>query len=142
MSFDLEITDSDLSIRPDGAIKTVTDTPKLRQDVLKAIITPLGTNKFHPWYGCTISDDNIGEPFSEDLRFARIEESILATLDRLRLLQQSQLTFQNVSLSELISEVGPVIAERNFADPRQINVIVTVYTQRLTKIEEIFTVIA
>lgn len=142
MSFDLKITNSDLSISADGSIKTVTDTPKLRQDILKALITPLGTNRFHPWYGSTVSDENIGEVLSDDLRFSQIESAITETLERLRLLQQSQLTFQNVTLAELISEIGPVIVERNFADPRQINVIVTVYTQRLTKIEEVFTIIA
>ena len=89
MSFDLEIIDSDLKLNPDGSIRTIEHTPKLRQDVIKIVLTPLGSNRFHPWYGCPVTDDTIGKNLPEDLLTSEIESSIQASLDRLKLLQES-----------------------------------------------------
>jgi len=141
MSFDLEITNSDLRINPDGSIRTITDTPKLRQDVIKIVLTPLGSNRHHQWYGCTITDDVVGRDLPEDMLMADITESIESSLFRLKQLQGSQTSMQDVSLSEMIAEIGPVIAQRNRADPRQINIIISVFSRRLVNIEEVFTVI-
>jgi hypothetical protein len=142
MSFDLQIIDDDLSVKPDGNIRTVSDTPKLRQDILKAIVTELGSNKFHPWYGCNINESVIGHNLPMGQLEAEIVSSITETLNRLKTLQQSQAISQRVSLAEMISEIGPIFASRNPIDIRQVNIIVTVYTRQLTKIEEVFTIIS
>lgn len=142
MSFDFLLVNDDLSIQPDGSVRTVTDTPKLRQDVLKILITELGSNRFHPWYGSAISDSAIGNNFPEGLLEAEITTAITQALNRLKALQTTQVSTQHVTLAERIAEIGPVRAERNPADPRQINVIVTILTKQLTKIEEVFTIIA
>jgi phage baseplate assembly protein W len=143
MSFDIQITDSgDLQVKADGTMRTVTDTPKLRQDILKIILTSLGSNKFHPWYGCAVSNSSIGQSYPDNLRFSDMQTSIKQSLDRLKTLQMSQATGQSVSLAELIAEVESVEVERNPVDPRQINVRVNVWTKRLTKVEEVFTIIS
>lgn len=142
MSFDLEIINGDIARKPDGKVRTVSDTPKLRQDILKAIITELGSNKFHPWYGCTINATVIGQNLPAGMLESEISDSIRQTLSRIKTLQQTQAISQRVSLAETISEIGPVVARRNPSDPRQINIIVTVYTKQLTKIEEVFTIIS
>lgn len=142
MSFDLRLINDDISISPDGTVRTITDTPKLRQDVLKILITELGTNRFHPWYGSNVSDNVIGQNLPEGLLESEITAAIFQAISRLKSLQTAQLSTQNVSLAELIAEIGPIRAERNPADPRQMNVIVTVLTKQLTKIEEVFTIIA
>lgn len=142
MSFDLQIINDDLSILPDGKIRTVTDTPKLRQDVLKIIVTALGSNRFHPWYGSSVGSDTIGQNLPPSVVETEIVAAITQSISRLKALQASQVSSQSTSLSELIAELGPVRAERNPIDPRQVNVIVTVLTKQLTKIEEIFTIIA
>jgi hypothetical protein len=45
-------------------------------------------------------------------------------------------------MAERIAAIGEVFAERNPADLRQINVIVSVLTKRMTKVEEMFTLIS
>lgn len=142
MSFDLEITNGDLSIKADGTMRTVTDTPKLRQDILKIILTTLGSNKFHPWYGCSVSNSAIGRNYPDNLLFSEIQTSIKQSLDRLKTLQMAQASGQTVSLAEMIAEVESVEVERNLADPRQLNIRVNVWTKRLTKVEELFTIIS
>ena len=140
MSFDLELINGDLSVKADGAIRTVTDSPKLRQDILKIILTSLGSNKFHPWYGCVVTEATIGSNYSDSLMFANLKTEVTQTLERLKTLQLSQASDQNVSLAEMIADIGGVQVERDAADPRQVNVVVTVLTRRLTLIEEVFTI--
>ena len=142
MSFDLKIEDSDLKIKGDGTITTVTDTPKLRQDILKIILTSLGSNKFHPWYGCAVGENTIGKNLPQNLLEEEIKSSIEQSLMNLRTLQKAQISSQQVSLAEQIAEIGKIDVGRNPVDPRQINIIVSILTKRLTKIEEVFTVIA
>lgn len=142
MSFDFELVGGDLVINPDGTVKTATDTPKLRQDVLKIILTPLGSNKFHPWYGCSVVSAIVGKQLPDNLMTNEVRTTIAQSLDRLKKLQRSQSTTQKVSLAELINTVGTIRVNRNLADLRQLNVVVTVLTKRLTKVEEIFTIIS
>ena len=142
MSFDLALINNDLVLQVNGDVRTVTDTPKLRQDILKIILTPLGSIKSHMWYGCSIGEDVIGLGTSDLMYISRIQISISKGLDRLKALQQSQSVNQNVSLAELIDIVAAVDVQRDVSDPRQINVVVTVLSKRLTKIEEIFTIMS
>lgn len=142
MSFDFALIDNDLSIMNNGLVRTVTDTPKLKQDVLKIILTPLGSNRFHRWYGCTVSEDIIGKDIPDNMMRVDIQTSIAQSLDRLKKLQLAQLTTQKVTLAELINVIGEVIAYRAPEDRRQIKIEVTVYTRRMTKIEEVFTLSA
>ena len=142
MSFDLEIINGDLKIRSDGKIKTITDSAKLRQDIIKIIITSLGSNIFHPWYGCAIGESTIGKNLPENIFEMEIQTSIEQSLSKLKTLQMAQSTGQKVSLAELIAEVGNIQAGRNPIDPRQINIAVTILTKRLTNIEEVFTLIS
>jgi len=138
MSFDFSLIDGDLGLSPSGEVKTLTDTPKLRQDVLKIVLTPLGSNRFHPWYGCSVSESIIGNLMPDNLIEMEATATITQSLERLKQLQLAQATSQSVSLAELISSIGPVRVSRSVQDLRQLNIIVTVLTKRLTKIEEVF----
>lgn len=142
MSFDLEIINGDLKIKVDGTVKTITDTTKLRQDILKIIMTALGSNKFHTWYGCSISASSIGSAYPDNLLFSDIQTSIVQSLERLKTLQLSQASGQQVSLAEIISNVESVQVERNPIDLRQVNVRVVVLSKRLGRVEEIFTIVS
>lgn len=142
MSFDLQLTNNDISIMPDGKMRTTSDTPKLRQDILKIITTELGSNKFHAWYGCYIGDNIIGQNLPTSVIEAEITSSIRESLNRLKALQSTQILSQKVSLSEMIAEIGRVFVGRSPEDPRQLNIIITVYTRQLTKIEELFSIIS
>ena len=140
MSFDFALIENDLQVLANGQIRTIADTPKLRQDILKVIITPLGSNRFHPWYGCTVSEDIIGKNLPENIMNMDIETSIRQSLERLKTLQLGQQATQKVTLAELINIVGGVTAYRAPFDLRQVKIEVVVYTRNLTKIEEIFTI--
>ena len=142
MSFDLALINNDLSLKSDGSVRTVEDTQKLRQDVLKIILTPLGSNRFHPWYGCTVSEDIIGKNLPEEMMLLDIKTSIQQSLDKLKKLQLQQLTTQKVSFAEIINVIGEAIAYRSPEDLRQVVIEVTVYSKRLTKVEESFTLTA
>lgn len=142
MSFDLALVDGNLSIKSDGSVRTVTDTLKLRQDILKIIVTPLGSNKFHPWYGCSMGEGLIGNNFADNIIELEVQTSVQQSLERLRQLQLAQSTSQNVSLGELIAAIGEVEVNRNPIDLRQLNARVVVSSRRLTRIEEIFQITA
>jgi phage baseplate assembly protein W len=141
MSFDLELINNDIAMKADGKIRIITDTPKLRQDIIKLILTPLGSVKSHRWYGCAL-DTVIGQSLSKDFQLSRIIASITQSLERLQALQISQSSSQKVSLAELLNTIGGVTAERDIDDGRKMNIIVTVFSKRLSKIEELFTLIA
>lgn len=140
MSFDLDITNGDLTILADGSFKTVQNNPKLVQDIVKIIITPLGSNRFEPWYGCDVGDKTIGRSLSPQLMLQEIQTSIQQSLDNLKQLQLSQASSQLVSLAEQINSIKSIKAEYDPSDSRQINVTVTVITKRLEQIEEVFTI--
>lgn len=141
MSFDLALINGNLKLQPNGLIKTVTDTPKLRQDIIKIVLTPLGSVKNHLWYGCSVAED-IGKNFPTNLQLSRICTSITQSIDKLKALQTSQCASQRTSLAELIDSVGAVDVERDIDDPRQLNVLVTIFSKRLSQIEELFTIIS
>ena len=138
MSFDFLLQNNDLEIGADGNIKTITNTQKLRQDVIKVILTTLGSNRFHPWYGCSISEDAIGKNIPDNMLFLDIETSIRQSLDRLQKLQQQQQTTQEVSLSEMIHSVGDISIYRNPDDLRQIKIDIVILSRELTQINESF----
>ena len=140
MSFDLQLINSDLNIKPDGTIRTVNGTTKLKQDIIKIILTPLGSVSFHLWYGSNITDNNIGEILSDAMLNENISSAISESLGRLQKLQRAQSTGQNVKLSEIISTIREIRVQRNPIDLRQINVTVSVMSRDLTAIEEVFTI--
>ena len=140
MSFDFAIVNNDLKRTSDGNVLTVTDTQKLRQDILKIIITTLGSNKFHPWYGCSVTDDVIGKNLPENMLKTEIQDSISTSIENLQKLQTHQLTTQKVSLAELINFIGSIIAYRSPDDKREVKVDVSIYSRRLTEVNESFTI--
>jgi len=139
MSFDFLLIENDLKLDAEGKIKTVEGTQKLRQDILKIILSSLGSNRFHPWYGCSVSEETVGKNLPDNLLLLTIQTSIRQSLERLQKLQQQQQTSQKVSLSELIQTIGPINAYRNPDDLRQIKIDVIVYTRQLTEVKESFT---
>jgi len=142
MSFDLALINNDLNLQADGKIKTITDTPKLRQDIIKIVLTPLGSVKNHLWYGCSLAEDIIGKALPIGFQASRIQQSITQSLERLKALQESQATMQKVSLAEMIEMLGDVNVERDTQDQRKLNVVISVFSKRLAKIEELFTIIS
>lgn len=140
MSFDLHLIDGDIKVQPDGKIKIIVGTPKLRQDILKIILTPIGESKYHRWYGCTISDDIVGATVPPGMIVQEINIAITESLDNLKRLQQIQSSYQDVKLSEILDSIEYVDVGRNVSDPRQVNVVVSVLSKKLEKIDEVFSI--
>ena len=60
MSFDLTLNKGDIKITNTGTVSTVTSNAKLKQDIIKILLTEVGDNKFHPEYGSHVGALEIG----------------------------------------------------------------------------------
>ena len=139
MSFDLKIENNNLTLNPDGTLQTVRDNAKLAQDIVKGILTPLGSNKFFRWYGSTVSVRTIGQVLDATVTQTEIERSIQDFLSNLISLQKAQTRVQYVSAGEQIAAIRSIAALRDPNDPRQWQILVSVLTRKLTVVEETFT---
>ncbi len=140
MSLDLKIKNGDLAIGKDGDIGVVLDNEKMRQDILKILLTKLRENKYHPYYGSSLGALEIGgvpdrEMVEDDL--VRLTEESIGVLMRL---QSQQSKVQHVSPGEFIVDILNVDVFRDHTDPRGYNVNVSVLTRKLTKVTESVTV--
>lgn len=140
MSFDLSIKNGDIKINSDGALGTVGGNLKLKQDIIKIILTNLGENKFHPNYGSQAGSLKIGYYADDKLVALDIESSVKRSIKNLMSLQRSQSQRQSLSPGEVIIDVLNVTAGRDEADPRMYNIIISVLTQELTEVSEFLSV--
>jgi len=140
MSFDLSLERGDIKIGVDGSVKTVVDNSKLRQDIIKILLTELGDNKFHPKYGSFIGSLQIGHAADAKLVSLDLESSARNAIKNLMSLQRAQAKRQGVSPGELIVDILKVSVARDEVDPRLYNIFVSVLTQRLTEVRSNVTV--
>jgi phage baseplate assembly protein W len=140
MSFDLALNMGDLKINNDGTINTVAGNSKLRQDILKILLTEIGDNKFHPKYGSHIGTLQIGSSADNKLIALDLEASARTALENLVSLQRSQSRRQRLSSGEVILEIINVKVARDTVDPRLYNIFVSVLTQELTEVRSSVTI--
>jgi phage baseplate assembly protein W len=134
MSFDLKIKNGDLSINNAGVIEPVIGNEKLRQDILKVLITDSGSNRYHPKYGSFLGKLKIGGFADDRIVSLDIEKSVRNAVEYLMALQKAQSQRQSLSAGEVIAEVLKVGVSRDEVDPRAYNVFVSVLTGELTEI--------
>lgn len=140
MSFDLTLDRGDIKIGPGGALDVVVGNAKLRQDIVKILLTELGDNKFHPGYGSYIGSLRIGHQADARLIALDLESSAKTAIRNLMSLQRHQSRRQNVSSGELIIEIVDISVSRDEVDPRLYNIFVSVLTQELTEVRDNITV--
>ena len=140
MSFDLSLERGDIKINSDGSVKTVSGNSKLRQDIIKILLTEVGDNKFHPKYGSHIGALRAGQMADDKLISLDLEASAMSAIENLMALQRAQSRRQGVGPGEVIMEVLSVSAKRDTRDPRLYNVFVSVLTQQLTEVRSNVTV--
>jgi phage baseplate assembly protein W len=140
MSFDLSIEKGDIKISSDGSLKTVSGNSKLKQDIVKILLTDLGGNKFHPKYGSHIGALQIGHYADSKLMELDIESSARNAIKNLMALQRLQSKRQALSPGEVIIDTLSVKAKRDEVDPRMYNIFVSVLTQELTEVASLVTV--
>lgn len=133
MSFDFLIRDGDLSIGADGDLTRVENTDKLIQDILKIVITPMGSNQFYPWYGSRLSKSMIGNVFDHEFISTVASSQLQNALENLQRLQQEQARQQRVTPFEQLAALRGVRIERNAVDPRFFLVVINALTRALTE---------
>ena len=140
MSFDLKISNGDLSISSTGDFAIVTDTPKLEQDVLKIVSTPLNGNPFFPGYGSVLSKSSIGDIIDFQFTSSFITSNITNALQILQTYQSLQLSSgQKVTAAELLAAVKSVQVYENPDDPRYYQVSINILSKALTVVSPTFT---
>lgn len=132
MSFDLKIKNGDISLNRDGSITTVVGNNKLRQDILKILLTDLGSNKYHKRYGSYIGRLNIGDISDNMLISLDLERSAMNAVKNLMALQRFQAKRQGLSPGEIIVDINNISVTRDDLDPRLYNVTVSVMTREIT----------
>ena len=134
MSFDLSIEKGDIKIGSSGSVETVSGNSKLKQDIVKILLTDLGDNKFHPKYGSHVGALQIGHYADSKLMSLDIESSARNALKNLVALQRAQSKRQFLTPGETIIDILSVTVKRDEADPRMYNIFISVLTQELTEV--------
>ena len=143
MSFDFKLDGGDIKIGPSGTIVQVVDDAKLRQDLLKIILTPLGTNQLYPWYGSPINARTVGKLLDPKILKLEATNAIIYAINNLMKLQKDQeRSGQFLTPSEAISQMLEVLVEQSRFDGRQFNVSVSVATRRSNVVSEAFSLAA
>jgi hypothetical protein len=136
MSFDLKIEKGDIAIDRDGTIKTVFDNEKLRQDIIKILLTNLRENKFHPEYGGDLGVLQIGHVADADFLELDLSSSAETAVNKIIALQRSQSKRQFLTPGETIIQINDISVSRDTIDPRMYNIFISVLTQKLTTVIE------
>jgi len=140
VSFDLKLESGDIKFSPEGELDTVTGFDKLKQDVIKILLTEVGENDYHPWYGSKLGQAVVGRATTFNITLRNVELAVTTSLENLAFLQNEQLQYQTVTPAEAISAINFVNVEREPLDPRQWNIRVSVFTKALTEISEDFSI--
>ena len=140
MSFDLTLNKGDIKIDKTGEVSVVTSNSKLRQDIIKILLTETGDNKFHPDYGSEVGSLKIGSTSDARLVEADLNTSANKALRNLMALQRSQSRRQQLSPGEVIVQILDVSVVKDELDPRMYNIFVSVLTQALDEVKSNITV--
>ena len=140
MSFDLKIVNGDFVIG-NGNLKTVVDSEKLIQDILKMCLTTAGSNPIHPWYGSFISRTIVGNPNYTSILVQIAKSQLTTALQNLKDLQELQIkALQKISADEQIAAISDISVIRNEIDPRLFSIVISVLTKGLKPITTAFEV--
>lgn len=140
MSFDFKLTNGDVVLESTGAPALVRNEEKLRQDLLKIILTPLGSSRRYPWYGSSINGSLIGRLLDEKLFNSEANTIIKFAINNLIRLQKDQeRSGQFLTPTEALAQIVEISVERSRFDGRQYNIFVVVASRRSNVITESFT---
>jgi len=140
MSFDLKIESGDIKLNLGGSLATVFDNEKLRQDIVKILLTKLGENSYHPTYGSEIGAITIGHIPDQELLELDLESSAQDAINKIMALQRGQSRGQFLTPGERIVAVLDISAKKDTLDPRLYNIFISVQTGALTSLTESVTV--
>ena len=138
MSFDLKIINRDLVITQ-GQLRTVIDSEKLIQDILKISLTNAGSNPIFPWYGSFLSRTLVGNPNQTSVLIQIGKAQLSTALQNLQNLQVAQVkSFQRVSADEQIATISDISITQSQTDPRLFSIVIKGLTKGLKPITTAF----
>lgn len=137
MSFDLKIQNGDLSIGSDGDVNFVIGNQKVLQEIKKIILTDIGENRFHPFYGSKVGALSVGSIVDYNFLSSELKRSVAESINNLMRLKESQSRFQALNPSEVIISLDQVSAERDLVDPRVWSIFISVTVQSLDEINTV-----
>lgn len=131
MSFDLRVSQGTLVIKETaGDLSTVSDVDKLIQDIHKIVSTPLGANRFFPWYGFN-AIAVVGSLLDFTFRATMAESQIRSALQTLQKIQSEQEKNQVLSPQEQLAAIRTVIVNENSLDPRFLQAMISIANKAL-----------
>jgi len=140
MSFDFKLENGDIQLSNEKDLDIVVDNEKLLQDLLKILVTPLGGNKAHSWYGSNIGEIQVGGVFDLDFSLESSSAQARSATENLMRMQISQAQTQILSPAETITAIRDVYINTNNQDSRVLEVKVSVLTSALTVVTARFEV--
>jgi phage baseplate assembly protein W len=140
MSYDLKIINGDLVINQSN-LQTVVNSEKLIQDILKILLTDVGSNQMHPSYGSFLSKSVVGNPMQNSVIVQIAQSQINTCLTNLQQLQTLQVkSMQQVSADEQLAAITGISVIRSNSDPRLFNVKVSGLTKGYQPITTAFAI--
>lgn len=138
MSFDLKIVNRDLVIVK-SQLKTVVDSEKLIQDILKLCLTPVGSNPSQAWYGSFLHRVMVGSTLDPEVTIQISKTQLETALKNLQSLQDAQVkTMQRVSADEQLGALLDIIITQNADDPTLYDITVKALTKGTKPISPAF----
>jgi hypothetical protein len=134
MSFDLKLSNGDLVLTASGQPEAVTGNDKIRQDILKILLTEEGDNSYHQSYGSSVGSLNVGENFGQSFTERSMEGSVSNAINKLITLQKFQSRTQFLNPAEVIVSIRNIQIYRDELDPRMWSIFVSVITQELEEV--------
>lgn len=114
---------NDVAFDVGGRLREVSGINKVRQQVVKAILTQVGENRYHPDYGSTAAE-LIGQKFDIFAQL-KLQQTIQNAVQTLILAQQA---LPNLPLDETILRISNMQVSQSQADPRTLNVLLKIQT--------------
>ena len=139
MSFDLKLVNGTFNFGADGSLQRLFNEEKLKQDIVKVILTTQGKVKLHPWYGSPLSDRVIGKNLPFNILENEVADAVNFCLNNIMKLQSLQLKDgQYLTPNEQISQILNVSVQRSAFDARQYNIVIDVSTKGGSPVREVF----
>ena len=98
--------ENDFRFGVDGDLRKIRDTDLLYQNIAKTLLTEIGSNPYHRWYGSSAMS-LIGQKNNAAISVA-LQLSVQQALDKLIRLQQDLKKVQNISMDERLMSVQSV----------------------------------
>ena len=139
MSFDLKLTNGSFNFGSDGSLQRTFNEEKLKQDIIKILLTSQGGVSLHPWYGSPLGERVIGKSLPFNILETEVADAVNFCLTNLIKLQALQLKDgQYLTPTEQLSQILNVKVQRSLYDSRQYNIVIDVSTKNGSVMREVF----